>query len=119
MKLTLSWPPRELSPNARRKHLHVRDVRNKFKHSWWWLAKHARVTVTDETRLVITFHPPDNRRRDLDNMLASIKYGLDGLAKAAGVDDHKWNAIDLRRGEKAEGGAVIVEIRNVSGPGGC
>ena len=54
--------------------------------------------------LDITFHPPDNRRRDLDNMLASIKSGLDGISDALGVDDSTWT-LTIRRGEtcKPEG----------------
>ena len=59
--------------------------------------------------LRITFHPPDNRRRDLDGMLSAIKSGLDGLSDALGVDDSKW-ALTIRKGEKRQGGDVMVEV---------
>lgn len=32
--------------------------------------------------------PPDNRRRDRDNMMASLKSHFDGIADALGVDDN-------------------------------
>ena len=38
----------------------------------------------------ITFYPPDRRHRDADNMVASIKAGLDGLADALKVNDRQF-----------------------------
>jgi crossover junction endodeoxyribonuclease RusA len=55
------------------------------------------------------FHPPDRRRWDLDNMLASVKSGLDGLADAIGVDDSFWT-LSIAKGEPVPGGAVDVQI---------
>lgn len=72
-------------------------------------AKAAKVAVPADARLVVTFYPPDNRRRDTDNMLASIKVGLDGIAAASGVDDRGWT-FDLRRGHVVRGGLVTVEV---------
>jgi crossover junction endodeoxyribonuclease RusA len=60
--------------------------------------------------LRLTFHPPDKRKRDLDNMLASVKSGLDGVSDAMGVDDSRWS-LTLRRGEPTPGGAVVIEVK--------
>ncbi len=38
----------------------------------------------------ITFYPPDKRHRDADNMVASIKSALDGIADALGVNDRRF-----------------------------
>jgi crossover junction endodeoxyribonuclease RusA len=38
----------------------------------------------------ILFCAPDARRRDLDNLLASIKSALDGIADTIKIDDSKW-----------------------------
>lgn len=38
----------------------------------------------------LVFVPPDRRNRDADNMLASMKAGLDGMADAMKVDDSKF-----------------------------
>jgi len=59
--------------------------------------------------LRITFHPPDMRRRDLDNMLASIKSQLDGIADVIGVDDSMWG-LTILRGDVAKGGCVCIEV---------
>ncbi len=59
--------------------------------------------------VAITFQPPNKIARDLDNMLASIKSGLDGIAAAIGVDDSKWT-ITIQKGQPVKGGAVVVEI---------
>lgn len=35
----------------------------------------------------LEFYPPNKRSRDWDNLLASMKSGLDGLADGLGVND--------------------------------
>ena len=59
--------------------------------------------------LSITFYPPDRRKRDLDNMLASIKAGLDGLSDAIGIDDSDF-AITIRKGDNIKNGAINIEV---------
>jgi len=60
--------------------------------------------------LTITFCPPNKSRRDEDNMLASIKAGLDGVAEAWRVDDSRFRlAIEI--GDVVKHGAVILEVR--------
>ena len=41
----------------------------------------------DVLRVTLTFYPPNKRDRDWDNLLASMKSGLDGLADGLGVND--------------------------------
>lgn len=60
--------------------------------------------------VAITFQPPNKIARDLDNMLAAIKSGLDGIASAIGVDDSRWH-ISIRKGGVVKGGQVVVEVR--------
>lgn len=62
----------------------------------------------DSVHVCITFIPPDRRPRDLDNMLASIKSGLDGIADVIGVDDSKWS-ITIQKEDRI-GGMVRVVI---------
>ena len=57
----------------------------------------------------ITFCPPCRRKRDLDNALASIKAGLDGIADVIGVDDSKWS-LALAWGEPVTRGRVQIEL---------
>lgn len=111
MKVLLPWPPRELSPNARVHWARKAKIAKAYRGQAWALAVDAwgfRQWV-DSASFAITFNPPDNRARDLDNMLASMKSALDGIARAIGVDDSKW-AISIRKGEVVKGGQVVVEI---------
>lgn len=85
------------------------------------LAKRYRIACAWETRIAkppklhgpltvhITFHAPDNRVRDIDNMVSAIKSGCDGIADVIGVDDSEWSLI-ITRGEVKKGGAVIVKL---------
>ena len=59
--------------------------------------------------LKITFVPPNRRASDLDNMLASLKSGLDGLCDVLGVDDSKWS-IEISKADDRIGGFVEIEV---------
>lgn len=105
MIVFLPWPPSELSPNAR---CHWAK-KAKAAKSYRVIAAWAAVGEEPGRTVSITFNPPDNRPRDLDNMLASIKSGLDGIATAIGIDDSQWS-LTIRKGEVIQGGLVTVEV---------
>lgn len=92
MILTLPWPPSILSPNARAHWTKVSKAKKSFRAAWAWTAKEqgAKRLTADALAVALEFFPPDRQHRDMDNMLASIKAGLDGLADVLGVDDSKW-----------------------------
>jgi crossover junction endodeoxyribonuclease RusA len=114
--IDLPWPNSALSPNAR---IHWRPkaaIAKTSRQHAIWLARAAGIRANDPDipeRLTVTaiFMPPDNRRRDLDNMLASMKPALDGISYAIGVDDSKWE-IALRRGSVVKGGCVRIELES-------
>lgn len=58
----------------------------------------------------LDFFPPDNRRRDLDGMISSMKAALDGVADALGIDDNLFRIAAKKSQDTFPGGAVIVEI---------
>jgi crossover junction endodeoxyribonuclease RusA len=61
-------------------------------------------------RVTLRIYPPDKRRRDWDNIVASLKSGLDGIADAMGIDDSRFRlAIDMLPGI-VKGGRVDVVI---------
>lgn len=68
--------------------------------------------IPQNLKVTAVFFPPDNRRRDVDGMLSSIKSYLDGISDVIGVDDSKWQ-IALRREEPRKGGLVRVELEHV------
>jgi hypothetical protein len=65
--------------------------------------------------LKITFYTPDNRKRDLDNLLAAMKPALDGMAQAIGVDDALFDEIHLKKTKAQNKAAARVEIELLSG----
>ena len=92
-KVTLPWPPRELSPNARVHWRKKSPITKAYKHACWALCKEAgMIAPASEGRLHLwlDFFPPDRRHRDDDNMIASFKAGRDGLALALGIDDKRF-----------------------------
>jgi crossover junction endodeoxyribonuclease RusA len=61
-------------------------------------------------RVTLRIYSPDKRRRDWDNIVASIKSGLDGIADALGADDSRFRlAIDVLP-EVVKGGRIDVVI---------
>ena len=57
-----------------------------------------------------TFHPPDKRKRDVDNVIASLKALIDGLADAWGIDDSEFLITYPRKfAEPVKGGKIIIE----------
>ena len=95
--IELPWPPKELGGNSRSDRRHTTAKRKAYKLQCWAIARQEMPQTS--AHIEITFHPPDARRRDIDNMLRGIKYGLDGVALALGVDDAEWDTVTLRRGE--------------------
>lgn len=62
----------------------------------------------EKLHLSLTFYAPTRRAYDLDNALARMKSGLDGLADLLGVDDKHWS-LSIQRGD-ALAGCVLVEV---------
>jgi crossover junction endodeoxyribonuclease RusA len=61
-------------------------------------------------RVMLRVYPPDKRRRDWDNIVASLKSGLDGIADALGVDDSRFRLSIEMIPEVVKGGRVDVVI---------
>jgi crossover junction endodeoxyribonuclease RusA len=110
MNIILPWPPKELSPNARQHHMAHYRAKKSYRAVCFWQAKQQGVkTVNAEAlHLTLTFYAPTRRAFDLDNALARIKSGLDGLADVLGVDDSRW-ALTIKKGDTV-GGFVRVEV---------
>lgn len=112
-RVTLPWPPKELKPNSR-EHWAVKGraaAKHKADCQYAAMAAGIRALGWSGMAVDLEFCPPSARRADLDNMLAAMKHGLDGLAAAAGVDDSLWT-ITIRKGAPVKGGAVNVGVRN-------
>lgn len=91
--IVFPWFPKELSPNSRLHWAKLAKFKKDYRIEWWAIAlKEARKINLPEGKIELTieFYPPSRRRYDLDNCLASIKSGLDGLADALQVNDNRF-----------------------------
>lgn len=111
LTLTMPWPVmRELSPNWRGHWSGKAKAKKKLRAAWAAAAleQGAHRVMRDALTVRLVFVPPDKRARDLDNLLASCKAGLDGLADVLGVDDSRWSIAISKAAE--QGGFVRVEV---------
>jgi crossover junction endodeoxyribonuclease RusA len=91
--VTLPWPAKELSPNARMHWAQKAKFAKAYRMACFTLclqAKLAKPETEGRLHLWLDFYPPDRRHRDDDNMIASFKAGRDGIADALGVDDKRF-----------------------------
>jgi len=114
IKITLPFPNSKLNPNQyKRSWAGKARLAKAYRSDCFWLAR-SEVPANDvhcdgKLPVKITFHPPDKRRRDRDNMIAAFKSGQDGIVDAIGVDDADWEPT-YNVGDVIKGGAVAVEI---------
>lgn len=114
-ELELPWPPKQLSPNARNHWATTAKAKKAYRARCGAIARQAGVGVLqagcERLEVHLRFFPPDRRLRDLDNLLASMKSGLDGLADALGVDDSRWRlGLEVDRDTVVPYGRVLVTV---------
>ena len=88
LTITLRLPPRELSPNARPHYLAKAEIVKAYRRGAYlkalvWQPRSPLALA----RVTARFWFKDRRRRDRDNLLASLKAAFDGLADAGVVAD--------------------------------
>ena len=108
MKLTLPWPDSALNPNNNNRWKKI-AARKKQRADCCMLAGKVK-WHRNNIPLIITFHPPDKRHRDLDNCLGSLKGALDGICDAWDINDKAFRPITIDFGDKVKGGAVVIEF---------
>lgn len=110
----LPWPPGPLWPNRQGHWAKTYKARKAYKDAVAWICLGNKVAFKGAYGVIarITFHPPDRRKRDMDNMLAAIKSGIDAVATYTGIDDSAWR-MNIRRGEPVKGGRVVIELTPV------
>lgn len=116
LRVSLPWPDRNLSPNARChwavKAKAVKDARHT-----------ARVLTLQATKmrkahwsgaiLHWEFHPKTRTAPDSDNAQSATKAFRDGIADALGMDDANFTTT-YSMGDPVKGGAVLVTIRGTA-----
>lgn len=114
MAVTLPWPPASLSPNTRQHWSALARAKKAYRQACATQARVQGLRKIDATRLhvALLFVPPNRRAFDLDNLLARMKSGLDGLSDVLGVDDSNWT-LNIAKAD-AIGGMVQIVITEVT-----
>ena len=107
--LTFPWYPKELSPNSNCHYQVKAKHKAIYKELCYWLTKEAKIPKADYKEMHIVFYKPNRRHMDLDNMLASIKSGLDGMCLALELDDRCFKKITLEIHENI-GGMIKIHL---------
>lgn len=113
---TLPWPLTKLSPNARTHWAERARLAKVFRKACYLtaLSQGAKKIQADRLAVHLVFVPPNRRERDWDNLIASMKAGLDGLSDAIGVDDARWRlSFEVAEGEIGGMVRVKIEVLNV------
>jgi crossover junction endodeoxyribonuclease RusA len=116
VQVTLPWPNKTLSPNARVHWAKKAAATKAARTEATWLIRargKQRGWSAGAAYVTMVFCPPDHRRRDLDNLIASMKASNDGIADALGVDDSRFIST-YSMGQPVKGGAVFVTIRGTA-----
>jgi Holliday junction resolvase RusA-like endonuclease len=110
--LTLPFPPPDLFPNRKNgKHWGATvKIKKAYHDECYYLAmvEPNKPKMFSLVPLVITFHPPDKRKRDIDNCLAAIKPALDAVALAWNINDRDFRPLVLDDGDVVKGGKVVL-----------
>lgn len=101
----LPWPNKRLSPNARVHWSVLAAAKSDYKKAAQLIAAGELVNTglpqkpdLSRAHIQLIFCPPKNFAYDLDNALARMKAGIDGIARAFGCDDKGWT-FAIERGE--------------------
>lgn len=105
--ITLPFPPPALSPNARQHWAAKARAFKTYKTQCYVLLWQHRDVLAGRDTFSLQFCPPDNHRRDIDNLVASSKAAIDALSMVCGVDDSKFS-LSIAKGEPVKGGAVVI-----------
>ena len=116
MNIILPWPPTGLSPNARLHWAKLARLKKQYRAVCAGQARihGARAIKADALHITVEFVPPTRRAFDLDNALARMKSGFDGLADVLGVDDAHWVWTMRKAPAGTVGGFVRVGVEVVT-----
>jgi crossover junction endodeoxyribonuclease RusA len=112
VRLALSWPHKDLSPNARCHWALKAKAVKAARHDAGWAMRRTFRTPPPWKAVHIhwEFHPKTANVPDGDNAEASCKAYRDGIADALCIDDSKFTTTHSF-GEPVKGGSVIVTVR--------
>ncbi len=115
--ICLPYPSSALSPNSRGGWYTSAAFRREARQTGFVQAQETAVDLSGKPlEAIVTFHPPDRKRRDLDNAYSMCKPYQDGIFQAINADDCQLRRVTLSWGEpdRWHKGSVIFEIREIA-----
>lgn len=111
IEITLPFPPTALSPNGRLHWAKLAKAKKLYRQECWAQTLQQAKRPADDglLKLELTFYKPTRRSMDVDNMLARMKSGLDGVCDALKIDDKRFSPVVISVAEDI-GGFVKVKI---------
>jgi len=109
-ELTFPWPPSELKPNVKTHWTKKAKFAKQYKEVCFYLTKEAKFDQNTYKSLEMVFYPPNRRNFDLDNMLATMKSGIDGMCLALNIDDSSFKKMSVEMSEDI-GGFVRINLK--------
>ena len=106
-------PDSDLSPNKRLHHMALYQAKLLAKEEMYLrvLEQGRPRTILPQAHITITWVTKDRRRRDIDNLFASMKPYIDGLVAAGLIADDSANHVTYTmRYERGEKDDTIIEI---------
>lgn len=111
--LRLSWPVPSLWQNRRAHWAERAKAIKDYRTEAWAEAGNHGVQTMPGAILEFTFAPPNRIRRDIQNMPATMKSAIDGIADAMGCDDRLFRPrFPDQFADPVKGGAVLIHIRS-------
>ena len=109
-ELIFPWPPSELKPNVKTHWTKKAKFAKQYKEVCFYLTKEAKFDQNTYKSLEMVFYPPNRRNFDLDNMLATMKSGIDGMCLALNIDDSCFKKMSVEMSEDI-GGFVRINLK--------
>lgn len=111
-RLELPWPSTALTPHAKGHWFTKANATRKARRDAYYIALDAKVQPNPTAILTVTYHPPNNARRDCANMHGRMKAAIDGIADAMGCDDNGFRVrFPDSFAEVVRGGCVVIEVQ--------
>lgn len=110
--ITLPWPDQRLNPNSRKHWAQKARAKSSARKAAHYITLEAGIGKIKATSINVklSFYPPTKRHYDADNLIASHKAALDGIADAIGVDDRHFVISAAPVGPVVKNGSVTVEL---------
>lgn len=114
--IKIPYPSRALGPNGGHGHWSTKHTAKKaYKADGYHATLEAmgrnrpKFPESGEIPVRVRWQPKARRNIDMDNCIASLKSGFDGIAEALGVNDSRFR-LTFEMGEPVKGGAVTITV---------